>query len=51
MLEYGILKRLTGDRDSARQTWLNLIRLHDGSEAAKAAQRNLELLDVKLEPQ
>ena len=51
MLEYGILKRLTGDRDSARQTWLNLIPLHDGSEAAKAAQRNLELLDVKLEPQ
>ena len=50
LLEYGILKQLTGDRDGARQAWLDLIRLHAGTPAAEAAQRNLELLDVKLEP-
>ena len=49
LLEYGILKRLAGDLEGARQTWLELIRLHDGTPAAAAAQRNLELLDVKLD--
>ena len=49
LLEYGILKRLAGDLEGARQTWLELIRLHDGTPAAGAAQRNLELLDVKLD--
>ena len=50
LLEYGILKRLTGDRNGARQAWLDLIRLHAGTAAAEAARSNLELLDVKLEP-
>lgn len=50
LLEYGILQRLAGERDGARQIWLKLIRLHEGTPAADAAQRNLELLDVKVEP-
>ena len=48
LLEYGILKRLTGARDGARQAWLNLIRLHEGAPVADLAQRNLVLLDVML---
>ncbi|NKB54808.1 MAG: tetratricopeptide repeat protein [Alphaproteobacteria bacterium] len=48
LLEYGILQRLANDRDGARQSWLKLIRLHEGTPAADAAQRNLELLDVKV---
>lgn len=48
LLEYGILKRLTGDRDGARKAWLKLIRLHEGTPSADAARRNLELLDVKI---
>ncbi len=48
LLEYGILKRLTGDRGGARRAWLELIRLHEGKPAADAARRNLELLDVKV---
>ncbi len=31
LLEYGILRRLAGDRDGARRSWLKLIRLHDGA--------------------
>lgn len=49
LLEYGILQRLAGDRDGARKSWLRLLRLHDGTPAADAARRNLELLDVKVE--
>ncbi len=49
LLEYGILQRLSGKRDAARQTWLNLLRLHEGTPAADAAQRNLEMLDVQLD--
>lgn len=48
LLEYGILQRLRGNRDGARQSWLKLLQLHEGTPAADAAQRNLELLDVKL---
>ncbi len=47
LLEYGILLRLDGDTDGARQAWLRLIQLHDGTPASDAARRNLELLDVK----
>lgn len=49
LLEYGIEQRLAGDRDGARKSWLRLLRLHDGTPAADAARRNLELLDVKVE--
>ena len=49
LLEYGILQRLGGDREGARRTWLTLIRLHEGTPAGDAAQRNLELLDVQVE--
>lgn len=48
LLEYGILKRLTGDRDGARRAWLDLIRLHEGTLSADAARRNIELLDVRI---
>ena len=47
LLEYGIQLRLAGENDAARQQWLRLIRLHDGTPASDAARRNLELLDVK----
>ena len=49
LLEYGILQRLAGERDGAREAWLKLIQLYEGTPAADAAQRNLELLDVKME--
>ena len=49
LLEYGILLRLAGDRQGARWHWLTLIRLHDGTTAADAARRNLELLDLRVE--
>lgn len=47
LLEYGIQLRLADDRNGARQAWLRLIQLHDGTPASDAARRNLELLDVK----
>ncbi len=49
LLEYGILQRLLGNKDGARQIWLKLLRLHSGTPAADAAQRNLEMLDVLVE--
>lgn len=49
LLEHGILKRLAGDKEGARQSWLTLIRLHEGTPAADSARRNLELLDVKVD--
>ncbi len=48
LLEYGIVLRLSGDRNSARRHWLTLIRLHDGIPAADTARRNLELLDLRV---
>ena len=45
LLESGILMRLAGDKDGARQDWLKLIQLHESSPAADAAKRNLEILD------
>lgn len=47
LLEYGIQLRLGGDPDGARQAWLRLIHLHEGTPASDSARRNLELLDVK----
>lgn len=48
LLEYGIILRLSGDRDGARRHWLTLIRRHDGIPAADTARRNLELLDLRV---
>jgi len=47
LLERGILYRLAGNLDAARQDWVHLIAKHDGRPAAEDARRNLELLDVK----
>jgi tetratricopeptide (TPR) repeat protein len=47
LLEYGNVLRLDGKPDQARQMWLRLIQLHDGTPASDSARRNLELLDVK----
>ena len=47
LLERGIIARLQGWPDNARQDWLALLRLHEGTPAAEAAKRNLEMLDVK----
>ena len=47
LLESGIVHRLSGDGARARQAWLSVLRLHDGTPAAAAARRNLEKLDVK----
>src|SRR5262249_48885958 len=46
-LERGILRRLANDTAGARQDWLMTVRLAGGTPTAAAAQRNLELLDVK----
>lgn len=49
LLERGIIYRLRGADDQARADWLTLVRTSPDSEAAEAARRNLELLDVKVE--
>lgn len=48
LLESGILMRLAGDKEGARQDWLELIERHDGTPSAEAAKRNLEKLDLKI---
>jgi tetratricopeptide (TPR) repeat protein len=47
LLERGILARLRGDDGGARRDWVQVLELAPGSAAAEAAQRNLELMDVK----
>lgn len=47
LLERGIVARLQGRPDDARYDWLALLRFHEGTPAANAARRNLEILDVK----
>lgn len=49
LLERGIIFRLQGQNQAARQDWLTLIRAYEGTPAADAAQRNLEKLDVKIQ--
>jgi tetratricopeptide (TPR) repeat protein len=48
LLERGIIFRLQGRNEDARQDWVTLVRDHEGIPAADAAQRNLEKLDVKI---
>ncbi len=50
LLERGILKRLTGDNNGARQDWAAVVTTAPEASAATAAQRNLELLDVRQDP-
>lgn len=49
LLERGILRRLAGDAAGAREDWLKVVTLAEGTPAAEAAQANLEALDVKAE--
>lgn len=49
LLERGILHRLTGNNDGAREDWLQVVILAQGTPAADAAQANLAALDVKVE--
>jgi len=48
LLERGIIFRLQGRNEDARQDWVSLIRDYEGTPAADAAKRNLEKLDVKV---
>ncbi|MSO94109.1 MAG: tetratricopeptide repeat protein [Rhodospirillales bacterium] len=47
LLERGILRRLKGDTAGARQDWLAVLQAAAGTAAADAAQRNIEMMDVK----
>jgi regulator of sirC expression with transglutaminase-like and TPR domain len=47
LLERGNLRRLRQNDDGARKDWLAVIRADPGSQAADAARRNLESMDVK----
>ncbi len=49
LLERGNLNLIMGQEKEARADWLELIRLYPEGEAADAARRNLENLDVKPE--
>jgi len=46
-LERGILRRLADDRDGARSDWMKTLALGTGTPTGDAAQKNLELLDLK----
>ena len=49
LLESGILYRMAGEDAAARSDWLDVTLIAEGTETAVAAQRNLELLDLKVE--
>jgi tetratricopeptide (TPR) repeat protein len=46
-LERGILRRLANDNDGARRDWLRAAELAPGAPTGQAAQKNLEMLDIK----
>ena len=46
-LERGIRRRLANDREGARGDWLKTLALGAGTPTGEAAQKNLELLDLK----
>jgi tetratricopeptide (TPR) repeat protein len=46
-LERGILRRLANDNDGARRDWLRVVTLAPGTPTAEAAQKDLEMLDLK----
>jgi len=47
LLERGMINRMDGNERAARSDWLETIRVAPNSQAAEAARRNIELLDVK----
>lgn len=47
LLERGILHRLSNEISAARLDWLMILSLEPDSDAAQAARRNLEHMDVK----
>lgn len=49
LLERGILRRLAGDAQGARDDWLRVTAMDPDSPAAAAARANLEKLDVVVE--
>ncbi len=49
LIERGMLRRLAGDAAGARADWLAVLDLAPDTPAGRTAQRNLELLDVKLD--
>ena len=49
LIELGMVRIATGDRDGARQAWLAAINAAPGSPAADTARTALEQLDVKTE--
>ena len=48
LVERGILRRLSGDDTGAREDWLKVVQTLATGPALAEAQRNLELLDVKI---
>ena len=49
LLERGLIQRLKGDEAGAREDWLRVVSLAEGSPSADAARENLAQLDVKVE--
>lgn len=47
LLERGMINRIGGNERAARSDWLETIRVAPNTQAAEAARRNIELLDVK----
>ncbi|MBL94083.1 MAG: hypothetical protein CFH06_00072 [Alphaproteobacteria bacterium MarineAlpha3_Bin5] len=49
LLERGILKRLSNDKDGARRDWVRAIELAPDSESAAVARQNLVIMDLRVE--
>lgn len=49
LFESGVLHRLQGDEEAARQAWMKIIRTTPDSPMADAARENLEKMDVQVE--
>jgi len=50
LIERGMLRRMSGDDSGARADWMRAIERAPDAPAADIARRNLELMDVKVEP-
>ena len=46
LVERGMLRRLNGNDDGARQDWLQVIRAAPGSYAARVAQANIQRMEL-----
>jgi tetratricopeptide (TPR) repeat protein len=49
LLERGILFRLNGNDDAAREDWLKVLEVDPDGEAARLARINIEKMDVKID--